>query len=83
MFLVKERPLLRLFELRCRGLSKPHELAARLRIEVRAIENLQKKLERRWSAFSVALTALNRSAGNEKIFERNDLMSNSLEYQRK
>jgi hypothetical protein len=52
IFLANERPLLKLFELRCNGLSKPQALAARLKIEVRAMENLQEKLERRWATFS-------------------------------
>ena len=52
VFLAKERQLLNLFELNCDGISKPQALAARLKLGVRTIENLQRRLQRKWLAFS-------------------------------
>jgi hypothetical protein len=52
VFLAKERRLITLFELNCDGISKPQTLAARLKLGVRTIENLQKRLRRKWLAFS-------------------------------
>ena len=52
VFLAKERRLINLFALECDGISKPRALAARLKLGVRTIENLQKRLRRRWLAFS-------------------------------
>ena len=50
--LVNERRLRTLFDLNCDGISKPQELAAQLKLPVRAVENLQKRLRRKWLAFS-------------------------------
>jgi len=52
VFLAKERRLLTLFELNCDGISKPQDLAGRLKLRVRTIENLQKRLRRKWFTFS-------------------------------
>jgi hypothetical protein len=52
VFLAKERRLITLFELRCGGINKPQDLAARLKLGVRTVENLQKRLQRQWQAFS-------------------------------
>ncbi len=52
VFLAKERRLITLFELRCGGITKPQDLAARLKLGVRTVENLQKRLQRQWQAFS-------------------------------
>ena len=43
VFLAKERRLINLFELRCDGISKPQDLAARLKLGVRTIESLKKR----------------------------------------
>jgi len=52
LFLAKERWLINLFELKCDGICKPQALAARPKLGVRTIENLQKRLQRKWLAFS-------------------------------
>ena len=51
IFLAEER-LISLLDLNCAGISKPKALAARLRLKVRTIESLQKRLRRKWFAFS-------------------------------
>ena len=52
IFLAKERRLITLFELNCDGISKPQALAVRLKLGVRTIETLQRRLRRKWLAFS-------------------------------
>jgi hypothetical protein len=51
-FLAKERRLIRLFNLRCKGITRPKLLACRFKLSIRTIESLQKRLQRKWLAFS-------------------------------
>jgi hypothetical protein len=51
LFLAKERRLINLFELGWDGISKPQDLATRMKLRVRTVENLRKRLQRNWSAF--------------------------------
>jgi hypothetical protein len=51
LFLAKDRPLIKLFELNWDGLSKPQSLAAHLQLPVRRVENLRKRLQRKWLRF--------------------------------
>lgn len=66
-FLGKERRLQRLLDLQCDGISKPQALAAQLKLGVRTIDNLQKRLRRKWLAFSGLNSPLHRP------MERNQL----------
>jgi hypothetical protein len=50
-FLHQERRLKRLFQLIAEGISKPQDLAARLKLGVRTIDNLRQRLQRRWNQF--------------------------------
>jgi len=45
------QPLRALLDLRCDGIHKPKALAARLSLPVRAVENLQARLRRKWLRF--------------------------------
>ncbi len=58
--LAKERRLITLFGLNCDGISKPQALAARLKLGVRTIESLQRRLRRKWLAFSHLQSPANR-----------------------
>jgi len=57
VFLGKERRLKTLFKLRCDGLHKPQALASHLKLGPRRIENLQKRLQRKWLAFATNETS--------------------------
>jgi len=52
MFLGKESRLIRLLGLNYDGIHRPQQLAARLKLRRRTVENLQQKLQRRWLRFS-------------------------------
>jgi hypothetical protein len=54
LFLSDERRLSRLFQLTTAGIWQPKMLASKLKLSRRAIENLQKRLHRRWLKFSEA-----------------------------
>jgi hypothetical protein len=49
--LAKDRPLKTLFRSFRRGLSTPRALARKLKTTTRAIDNLQKRLKRKWTRF--------------------------------
>ena len=51
LFLEGNQNLLYLFALRCDGVTKPQLLASQLNLRVRTVENLQKRLRRKWFAF--------------------------------
>jgi len=51
-FLARERRLARMLDLLCDGICKPRDLASRLKLGIRNIENLRQRLQRRWIEFS-------------------------------
>jgi len=52
IFLGKESRLIHLLGLNYDGIHRPQQLAARLKLRRRTVENLQQKLQRRWLRFS-------------------------------